>query len=253
MNTVSTAMFGSYRNGEYLQFMKNVIAIYSKYDTRALLLQTRVKTLTDATATMDEVFMNSTAHELTPELQQLDLRRDKALVGIRLYLECMTYKEQESILNASQLLQTHYFSHGERIDKLSYQQETAVVDALLNDWYTTPSLQEAQETLAIKDWVATLKELNTSFNDKYISRAESSLKPGQIDEKRTEIRAAYEELMLDTVSYSRIATEKKTYLSIIDGVNGLIGDYNQAVTLRLAGRSTDTEGSNVNAVDTSQA
>ncbi|HLO54730.1 MAG TPA: hypothetical protein VK169_10600 [Saprospiraceae bacterium] len=69
MYTVSTALFGNYRNGEYLQFMKNVVAIYGNYDTNALLLQARLQTLTGATKALDDVFMATTAHELTPELQ----------------------------------------------------------------------------------------------------------------------------------------------------------------------------------------
>jgi hypothetical protein len=58
--------------------MKNVVAIYGNYDTNAMLLKARLQTLTDATKALDDVFMATTAHELTPELQALDIRRDKA-------------------------------------------------------------------------------------------------------------------------------------------------------------------------------
>lgn len=241
MNSVTTALFVNYRNGEYLQFMKNVLTIYQKFDLDALHLTSRVQVLTDSTASMNEVFMSITAHELTPELQLLDQRRDKALIGIRLYLDCMTYKEEDTVVKAAQLLQANYFSHGDRIEKLSYQQETAVTDALLNDWATTPSLVAAQTTINITDWVALLKELNTQFNQLYVNRAQTTLKPGQIEEKRIQMRTAYDELALDTMSYARIAEDKTSYLEIIDDLNGLIGDYNQSVTLRLSGRSTDSE------------
>lgn len=241
MNTVTTALFGNYRNGEYLQFMKNVLAIYQNYDTDALHLAARVQALTSSTTTMNEVFMAATAHELTPELQLLDQRRDKALIGIRLYLDCMTYKEEDTVVKAAQLLQANYFSHGDRIEKLSYQQETAVTDALLNDWASNPSLVTAQTTINITDWVALLKDLNTQFNQLYVNRAQTTLKPGQIEEKRTQMRTAYDELALDTMSYARITEDKTSYLEIIDDLNGLIGDYNQSVTLRLSGRSTDSE------------
>jgi len=240
MNTVTTANFGNYRNGEYLQFMKNVIAIYKKYDTATLLLASRVQTLEEANATMNEVFMSATSHELTPELQLLDQKRDKALVGIRLYLECMMYKSQDEVVKAAQVLQTNYFSHGNRIEKLSYQQETAVTDALLHDWATIPSLVAAKQLLNIGDWIAELRDLNAQFNDRYITRAQTTLKPGQIDEKRVLMRQAYEELVMDTISHSRLAADKAPYLEIIDGLNGLIGDYNQSVNLRLSGRGSDT-------------
>ncbi|MBK7698023.1 MAG: hypothetical protein IPJ39_04505 [Saprospiraceae bacterium] len=111
MNSVTTALFGNYRNGEYLQFMKNVLTIYQKFDLDALHLTSRVQALTSSTTTMNEVFMAATAHELTPELQLLGQRRDKALIGIRLYLDCMTYKRrrycgQSSTAIASQLFLT---------------------------------------------------------------------------------------------------------------------------------------------------
>jgi hypothetical protein len=241
MTSVTTAMFGNYRNGEYLQFMKNVIAIYGNYDTNALLLEARIRTLIDATKALDEVFMAATAHELTPELQLLDARRDKALMGIKINLESHTYSEDAETVKSAQMLMANYLTHGDRIDKLSYQQETAVIDALLNDWNENPILVAALNTLQLTQWVALLSQLNKEFNNTYIARAQTSVKPGQIDQKRTEMREAYEEIVFDTVSYSRVAADKTQYLAIINGLNGLIADYNQAVTLRLAGRSTDMD------------
>ena len=246
MNTVSTALFGNYRNGEYLQFMKNVVAIYGNYDTNALLLQARLQTLADATTALDEVFMASTAHELTPELQVLDLRRDKALMGIKLHLNSYSYSEEAEIVKASQMLLTNYLSHGDRIDKLSYQQATAVIDALLTDWRDNPTLSAAVNTLSINTWINLLAQLNKEFDEIYIKRAKSLAKPGQVDQKRTEMRSAYDEIVSDTIAYSRVATDKTEYFAIIDDLNGLISNYNTSVTMRLAGRSTDNMGGDNN-------
>ncbi len=242
MNTVSTALFGNYRNGEYLQFMKNVVAIYGNYDTNALLLKARLQTLTDATTALDEVFMATTAHELTPELQALDMRRDKALMGIKIHLNSYSYSEDVDAAKAAQILMTNYLSHGDRIDKLSYQQGTAVIDALLTDWKSNPTLLNAVNTLALGQWVNLLEQLNKKFNEMYITRAKTSIKPGQVDQKRTEMRTAYDEITFDTVSFSRVSVDKTAYNAIIDELNGLINNYNTSVTLRLAGRSTDTAG-----------
>ena len=56
MISLSTATLGSYRNGEFLQFMKNVIDIYQKYDTEALSLKARVQALEETSKAMDDVF-----------------------------------------------------------------------------------------------------------------------------------------------------------------------------------------------------
>lgn len=118
---------------------------------------------------------------------------------------------------------------------------SAVIDALLNDWNENPALVAALNTLRLTQWVALLSLLNTEFNTTYIARAQTSVKPGQIEQKRTEMREAYEEIVFDTVSYSRVAADTTQYVAIINGLNGLIADYNHAVTLRLGGRSTDSD------------
>jgi hypothetical protein len=241
MYTVSTALFGNYRNGEYLQFMKNVVAIYGNYDTNALLLQARLQRLTDATKALDDVFMATTAHELTPELQALDIRRDKALMGIKLHLNSFTYSEETEIVKSANALMTNYLSHGDRIDRLSYQQATAVIDALLTDWRENLMLSASVNKLSINAWVSLLTQLNKEFNDMYITRAKTSVKSGRVDQKRLEMRSAYEEITYDTMAFARVAADKISYNAIIDELNGLISNYNTSVTLRLAGRSTEND------------
>jgi hypothetical protein len=249
MNSISTAVFGNYRNGEYLQFMKNVVAIYGNYDTNALLLKARVQKLADATQALDDVFMASMAHELTPELQALDSRRDKALMGIKVILNGHSYSEDAELVKASQMLMTNYLSHGDRIDKLSYQQATAVIDALMTDWKDNPTLLTAVGTLGLTEWVNLLSQLNKKFDDMYITRAKTSIKRGQIDQKRMEMRNAYDEIVYDTFSFSRVGADITPYQAIIDELNGLIANYNAAVAQRLAGRSTDNELVESTAVD----
>ena len=83
MNELNTANFFNYRNGEFLQFMKNILAIVSGYDTNALLLQARTSTLQTETNSMDASFQPILANEMTPELLILDTKRDKCLMGIK--------------------------------------------------------------------------------------------------------------------------------------------------------------------------
>ncbi len=249
MNSISTAVFCNYRNGEYLQFMKNVVAIYGNYDTNALLLKARVQKLADATQALDDVFIASMAHELTPELQALDSRRDKALMGIKVILNGHSYSEDAELVKASQMLMTNYLSHGDRIDKLSYQQATAVIDALMTDWKDNPTLLTAVGTLGLTEWVNLLSQLNKKFDDMYITRAKTSVKRGQIDQKRMEMRNAYDEIVYDTFSFSRVGADITPYQAIIDELNGLIANYNAAVAHRLASRSTDNELVESTAVD----
>lgn len=244
MNSLTTAMFGNYRNGEFLQFMKNVVTIYNNYNVNDLQLNDRMDTLHKSIAAMDEVFMSNTAHELTPELLELDKRRDKALMGIKLFLDSQMYKEEEEVVKAAEVLKLNYVSHGDRIDKLSYQQQTAVTDALMNDWESETSLLNGINLLGLNDWVSSLKVTNTEFNRIYVARALTAVSPVKIDEKRMLMRDAYLELTQDTASYARVSADKNIYQSIINSLNALIDNYNTAIAQRMSGRNSDTEGRN---------
>lgn len=242
MNLLSNPTLAAYRHGEFLQFMKNVLSVYSDFDLTSLLLADKANLLQENVSTMGSVFQPIMAHEITAELANLDNLRDKALMGIKAFLESQFYRDEEDILDAAQNLYDNYISHGERIDRLSYQQETAVINALLHDW-EEPPLQTAVQTLQIGFWVEKLRLLNTDFNNKYVKRALETPPPAEIDAKRIAIKKAYEDLTSDTVAYSRVAADKTVYQTIIKNLNGLIDDYNTAVAQRLAGRGTDTEGS----------
>lgn len=243
MDTLNNPTLFNYRHGEFLQFMKNVLNVYAQFDTTALMLADKTSKLQIATDFLDEVFQPQLASELTPELSNLDARRDKALMGIKIYLESQLYREEPERLKAAQNLLANYASHGDRIDKLSYQQETAVLHAMLRDW-NEDQLQHDKETLEITHWVDLLEVINKDFDHKYVKRAQETAPPAEIEDKRAKLREAYNDLTQDTIAYSRVAADKAPYLKIINMLNGLIDDYNLAVTQRLAGRSSDTENSN---------
>ncbi|HMR88439.1 MAG TPA: hypothetical protein PKD51_09800 [Saprospiraceae bacterium] len=41
----------------------------------------------------------------------------------------------------------------------------------------------------------------------YIIRAKTFVKPGQVDQKRKEMRSAYDEIIQDTISFSRVTAD----------------------------------------------
>ena len=241
METLKTAEFFNYRNGEFLQFAKNTGSIFTAFDLVALLLANRFAAFQVATEALNSVFQPILSSELTPDLTLLDTRRDKAIMGIKTYLDSQEFREEVDVVAAAQLLKANFASHGDRVDKLSYQQETAVVNAMLDDW-KTGSLATAVITLKLDNWIALLQNINTEFDAKYIDRAQSAPQPADIEAKRAVIIQSYNELTNDVIAYSRIAADKVPYLKIINGLNGLIDDYNTAAHQRLAGRGTDTEG-----------
>ena len=239
---LNTPVLSNYRHGEFLQFMKNVLDIYAPFDAAALSIDAQVNALQTTTDAMDIVFQPQLGSEITPELTQLDDRRDKALIGIRAYIESHLYSEDSALFNAAQNLLDNYNSHGDKIYRLSYQQETAVVNALLQDW-SAGHLADDVQTLGLTTWIALLTQLNKEFNDKYVKRAQETAPPAEIEAKRNIIREAYSELTRRTAAFSLVAADTVQYEKIISMLNSLIDDYNLAVTQRLSGRGSDTEGS----------
>jgi hypothetical protein len=233
MNELNTANFFNYRNGEFLQFMKNSLVIVSSYDTTALLLQARTDALQAETSFLNTAFQPILASEMTPELLVLDTRRDKCLMGIKSLLETELYKEDPARVTAAENLKSNYLSHGDRIDKLSYQQETAVINAMLADW-SKGSLLTAVATVNLTEWVTLLQTINAEFDTKYVARSKTLPQPAEIEAKRANIKLAYDELVKDITAYSRIAADKTPYLQIIKELNGLIDNYNTAANQRLA-------------------
>ena len=241
METLETAVFSTYRNGEFLQFAKNGIKILKDYDLVGLSLDQRGNIYSKAVDKMDVVFQPILSSELTPDLSLLDTRRDNCIMGIRTFLDSQEYREEPEIVAAAKLLKSNMASRADRIDKLSYQQETAVTSSLVKDW-GEGSLKDAVVLLQLTAWVGLLGDINTKFDTIYVERAKNAPQPADIENKRAEIINAYEELTKDVVAYSRIAADKEPYLKIIRQFNGLIKDYNDAAAQRLATRSTDEDG-----------
>ena len=236
---IITAFFNFFRNGEFLQFIKNVLNIVNRFDLAALNLADRVSSLTKLTSALDAVFKPIRGQELTAELQKLDTRRDRALQGIKQYLQSHLYREEEEMVAAAELLLENYESHGKRIDKMPYQQETVVTAAMLDTWLTDPRLSSALSLLSLTGWVNLLKGINETFDEKYVERAKISPEPALVREKREAIREEYQELQADIEANARISKNKQEYEPIIKEINSLIEDYNQVVNNRLRGKSDE--------------
>lgn len=231
-------LFNLYRNGEFLQLMKNILNVINLFDIAILGLTNRVATFSEGVQALNEAFQPQRGEELSSELKTLDTRRDKSLMGIKLFLQSCLYREEEAITKAATMLLENYESHAKRMDKLPYQQETAVVNSFIKDLENNTELTEALDTVALSSWVALLKELNLSFDNTYVDRAKTITESAGIEDKRKTIKDAFTNLADDIEAYARISENKEAYVPIITAINGLIEDYNLAVQSRFNGTSS---------------
>ncbi|MBK6364464.1 MAG: hypothetical protein IPF52_13585 [Saprospiraceae bacterium] len=56
MKNTNFSVLNKYRDGEFIQYMKNSVTICEGYDLKTLQLEKRVTALHDATMHMDEMF-----------------------------------------------------------------------------------------------------------------------------------------------------------------------------------------------------
>jgi hypothetical protein len=232
MKKFSLSLLNKFRNGEYLQFMKMVIMIFENSGAGDLLLGDRLKALKAAVEEMERVFQDTTAHELTPELQSLDARRIRAMSGLKRAIGSYQLMEEEEFNKPANALLSNYVFHGNRIEKLTLPQKTASIDALLSDWNTKPALQEAVNTLSLDKWLTRLAAFNREFTEKFVLRNETTVKAPQTGDKKLSIKEAFAELIADTESHARLNKENPAYNKILDRINTLSDKYDVIVKSR---------------------
>ena len=230
---MTTPYVNRFRNGEYLQYMKDVLKLVNQQDVALLELTDQRDTLTGLTTQIDEVFQQSLGSAITQEIIALDERRDRAFVGIKAVLNGFTYhnnaSKQDHAKNAIHSIDVY----GKDITRKSYQEETAIISSCINDFETKPELIAAVNDLNLTDWLAELKSANETFGTKYIERVgETAANPlTSISELRTATTFAYKTLMSHIQAHD-VLGDNATYASLIEEVEVLTKQYNLVVDNR---------------------
>ncbi|CAL2089771.1 conserved protein of unknown function [Tenacibaculum sp. 190524A02b] len=222
-----------YRHGEYIQYMRDVISLLNNEDTEALQLKTYVNTLTEITNSVDAAYKQSKASEMTPEVEALDTKRDRAIVGIRKLAITYTYHYNEVLEAAGTAITKAIDIYGKDITKKSYQEETAIISSIVKDIEASAELTAAIATLDASDWLVELKQKNSEFEKKYLERVkESAANPLQnVPGLRDEGKATYKEL-IKRIQAHAILSDNALYAEFVAQIDVLTSKYNQVVDNR---------------------
>ena len=227
------------RNGEYISFLKNFSEIINLNDTNALLVKDEKDALDAENKKIEDLYLILQGSELTPEIEALDARRDKAINGITITINGYTYYFEADKSDAADVLTNALKPYGSGIALLNYPLETAQIDSLVNDIKSKPNLMAAANTLGLANWFTELSNANSAFNKKYLDRTQEigAANPDNIKTLRLIANDKYYELrnMIDGfyITKKKIDPWKKT----VNELNALIDQYN---TL-LIGRKTSSE------------
>lgn len=158
-----------YRNGEYLQYMTDVLTVLAEKEVAPLPLGELTEALAASLIPIEEAFKQPRKSDLTAEIVVLDAQRGRALIGLRGVTKYFAYHSDPAIAAAATALHAAIAAGGDDISRLPYQQETAVINRIVRDW-EEEKLLAAVHTLRLGSWLAELKHSNTQFSARYLDR-----------------------------------------------------------------------------------
>jgi hypothetical protein len=211
-------------NGEYVAFLTDAVALFNR--TLQATLTPFVTPLSDALTDLDKAYKFEQGNLLTKDIQAVDNRRDEAIKGIKNTANSYLHYFDESVRSAAALLIRSMDKYNKRIDRLNYQEETATVKSLLNDWANDTTLSDAITTLNFQAWQQELADANTIFGTIYLDRVEDeaakTLVP--VSKQRETVTPLYKNLERKLTAYCEIDTA--TYLPLMNALGELIDKYN---------------------------
>lgn len=231
--------FPRLRAADFIQFSKDFTSIIHRNNPEALLVKPQYDALMTKIPEMEKLFATLTSNPITAAIEALDLRRDRAIIGVSGLIRHYTYHFEPEKAQAGTVLQKSIDQYNSAsIAAENYTTETTIINSLINDWETKSDLQNALTILGLSNWVAELKVANTEFNAKYIDRTQdyATASPENLKSKRAETTAVYYALRKRLEARAEIEGTP-LYGMTINELNALITQYNAL----LKGRTSATE------------
>lgn len=233
------------RNAEYVQFLKDFVAIAGRNNTSGLQFEAKHNDLKAKTSELDVLFVKIMASENTQVLQDLDIERDNAITGISTLVTAYSYHFDANLRTAAQKIMDNLKLYGSGIARLNYQAETATISSIVSDWETKPALNEALTVLNLQEWKEILKKANEKFNEVYLNRTQEygNATPENLSAKRQEANGVYYALR-DRINalHTLVETPPSPYLTVINELNALVTLYVNLISNR--GSQTETTPEN---------
>lgn len=231
------------KNGEFSQFLQNVLQMVSKNDPAALQVTAQYNALNTIAADIEKLFKVPAGSAITAELESLDQQRDNALNGINYIIKGFTYCYDEELKRHAGVLTAHMAIFGPGIAKDSYQSETASIRNIIADWDQKPELADAIAALQLTGWRHEMEKANNKFDERYLGRAEEmgTSNADKLKEKRLAANEAYYALRNRINGYFEITDGAEPYNKTTAMLNGLIMNYNDLLSRRKPSEDAEPE------------
>ena len=210
-------------NSDFVAFMRDVITLYNRVSIPAL--APFVTALSDATIDLNAAYRQERGSLLTKSLQELDVRRDNAILGIKGIAKSHLYHADPMMRRAADLLLRSMNKYSKRINKMGIKEGSVAIRALLNEWTTDTLLTDAINLLHLQDWQQELAAANTAFQTVFMDRVqeEAAKRLPSVTAQRPSIIILYYTLKRQTLAYAEI--DPLNYSVIVSELEELIDKY----------------------------
>ena len=140
---LNTILYRKLRIGEFIQFMKQFLAFCNESNPKLLGVSKQINELERSWKELEQLFKKVAGSDLTIVLEAQDERRDKAISGLRLFFESLTYHFDASKRDTGQKLLNVIDKYGRGISRKNYQEESAILSGILKDWDRDQELSQA--------------------------------------------------------------------------------------------------------------
>ena len=219
------------RNAEYIQFGRDFLRIIFLDNKGTLKVVAEYDAFDAILSVIETLYKIDQGSDLTPIIEALDRRRDKAVFGIYKNIESYTYHFTPAQLDAANTLTEYLKIYGAAtaIATASLPSETTTVKNLIVDVTTKANLVAAVNTLVLMPWFNELKAANDALEVKYIERTQElgGANPNTIKDKRNEANDVYYALR-DMLQGQALVDKGATpaFTKAINELNALIEQYN---------------------------
>ena len=178
----------------FYQVMTNVQLFLSQEDLETLKLKDAAKVFDEKYKAFDAAVQPMRGDVDTKELNKLDERRDKALIGLYGHVRVFTGFPEEAKATAAQQLQAILLKYDKAPQTKPLREETAIVSNIVSDLEVADA--KAKLTLIGADkWLDELKDANKKFEAAYNARTQRNMDlVGQTKEKRIALDDEYRRL-----------------------------------------------------------
>ncbi len=232
---------------EVIEFLRSTKDFCIDNNPEVLDMVPQVNALTTIVSRLDKALLYERESKYTKILENLDMERDAAVIGIKYGFLMNLHHEDPTRRAAGQLLLDHLDSYGDRITKLNYESESTILINLVDDYKNKESLKKALAIVELTSWAIRIKTSNKAFRAKYKERISiesadgkvsyTAIKPEAIETYDKFIKRLEAHIELDEIEkYTQINNQLKT-----------LGDrYLQILKIRRSNNDNDNDPADTN-------